>query len=340
MGQPPRSHWDFTLTSLPNPGTNLPAGLYRRLQVERFCNKVSRLVYSNKSDPLGLTRDEERPSLIGILSEDYLELEHRLADSSEPLEVLCLKASNLHLRLSAFFSPSSTASNKQELLDLYATAVGFLNYAMSCDSVRYAGVYITQMLLAAGFTLLKLLNSSFAEHLDVAAGRKLFHATIRLIRAISINNNDIPARTAEVLVQMWRGMGAGMREVSKAADDTLSLKVRARMSLSVVYDSVWRWREQFTPQRDGTIPILLDTSHPTDPDLPVDPELVDPARSAAWEPGSDPVLANISSYNDGFGDLNYELFDPLMSMLDSGVDYPYGDAGNSGMGMDGSIMFQ
>lgn len=57
----------------------MPKDLWHRLQIERFCNKVSRLVYMNRSDPIGLSKDEERPSLISILSEDYRELEESTA---------------------------------------------------------------------------------------------------------------------------------------------------------------------------------------------------------------------------------------------------------------------
>lgn len=72
---------------------------------------------------------------------------------------------------------------------------------------------------------------------------------------MSVSNNDLPQRLAEVLAQMWRmgNTGPTRQEVlsngntSNPAekDDSLRLKVRCRMSMSLVYDSVWRWREDF-----------------------------------------------------------------------------------------------
>ena len=61
--------------------------------------------------------------------------------------------------------------------------------------------------------------------------------------------------------------GAGSRRfvsTSESTDSSLQLKVRCRMSMSLVFDSVWRWREEFQAQgRDNLecMPIL--PSHPS-----------------------------------------------------------------------------
>ncbi len=119
----------------------------------------------------------------------------------------------------------------------------------------HATNYILQMTVAGGFTLHKLLNSFFATHVNLDEGIAIFHRTIRAIRKISVKNNDLPARLAEVLAQLWRAAGAGVvrgrssTSSSVERDGSLMLKVRCRMSMSLVFDSVWRWREEF--QRDG-----------------------------------------------------------------------------------------
>ena len=110
------------------------------------------------------------------------------------------------------------------------------------------------MTLAAGFTLLKLCKGFFSAHIDIDYTKSLLNKTIWAIRNISVANNDLPERLAEVLAQMWR-MGSGPAQRSAVTtdpssnnpdlDDSLQLKVRCRMSMSLVYDSVWRWREDF-----------------------------------------------------------------------------------------------
>ena len=112
------------------------------------------------------------------------------------------------------------------------------------------------MIVAAGFTLLKLLNSFFAGHIDIEYGKALFNRTIWAIRAISVATNDLPSRLAEVLAQLWRGGGAGSRKLNtdnEVTDSSLQLKVRCRMSMSLVYDSVWRWREEFQAKGRGNL---------------------------------------------------------------------------------------
>lgn len=109
------------------------------------------------------------------------------------------------------------------------------------------------MLVAAAFTVLKLMRSFFAKTIDFHRGRSLFHRSIQAIRATSVVNNDLQWRLAELMVQMWNG--ARLESTNPAfnredespiqMDDTLQLKVRCRHSMSLVFDSVWRWREEF-----------------------------------------------------------------------------------------------
>jgi hypothetical protein len=132
----------------------------------------------------------------------------------------------------------------------------------SISLLDYASNYILQLTVAAGVTLLKLLNSFFARHIDFEAGKQHFHKTIWAIRQISVRQNDLPARLAEVLAQMWKYGGVGGRKGSELngnsfgnmeTDSTLQLKVRCRMSMSLVFDSVWRWRDQFQARGHGDL---------------------------------------------------------------------------------------
>ena len=114
------------------------------------------------------------------------------------------------------------------------------------------------MLVAASFTLLKLMRSFFAKIIDFARGRTLFHQTVRAVRATSVVNNDLQWRLAELMVQMWNGarlenQNHALDDSAIQVDDSLQLKVRCRHSMSHVFDSVWRWREEFQAQGRGTL---------------------------------------------------------------------------------------
>lgn len=109
--------------------------------------------------------------------------------------------------------------------------------------LSYTPYYVYQMMVAAGCTLLKLSKSFFAAHIDMEYTKNLFNRTIWAVRGVSVSNNDLPERLAEVLAQMWRLSGAPHITSGSDVDGTLRLKVRCRMSMSLLFDSVWRWRE-------------------------------------------------------------------------------------------------
>jgi hypothetical protein len=69
------------------------------------------------------------------------------------------------------------------------------------------------------------------------------------------------------MVQMWNGARVEARNLQAQqrnpngndhdtrtiVDDSLQLKVRCRMSMSLVFDSIWRWREEFQEQGRGNL---------------------------------------------------------------------------------------
>lgn len=165
---------------------------------------------------------------------------------------LYLRASNLHLHLSAFFDEPSAKDYRERVLSLYVATTSFLEAAMTLETrvgpvLSYTPYYIYQMMVAAGCTLLKLSKSFFAAHVDMEYTKALFNRTIWSIRNVSVSSNDLPERLAEVLAQMWRLGGVAQKSTpahnGTDVDDSLRLKVRCRMSMSLLFDSVWRWRE-------------------------------------------------------------------------------------------------
>lgn len=157
-----------------------------------------------------------------------------------------------------------------DLIALWQSTTTFLETAFSVSTAAvnvyaYSTNYILQMIVAAGFSLLKLMNSFFAHHINIEYGRNLFNRTIQAIRTISVFPNDLPNRLAEVLAQLWRSSGAGSRRsvvTNDSPDSSLQLKVKCRMSMSLVFDSVWRWREEFQAQGRGNLECTFHPSHP------------------------------------------------------------------------------
>ncbi|KAJ9294663.1 transcriptional regulator family: Fungal Specific TF [Paecilomyces variotii] len=351
-GQPPSTLYDWTLSSgeSADPNFKLPSDIRSRLDIENFCDKITKALYNNRRDPVGLSSDSERSAVVSLLSRDFDDLEDELRSDNDAITELYLRASNLHLHLSAFFDNPTAKDYREGLLSLHSATTAFLESALNLEThvgpvLSYTPYYIYQMMLAAGFTLLKLCKSFFAAHIDLEYSRNLFNRTIWAIRAISVSNNDLPERLAEVLAQMWRlGGTPSQRPTGSNAeiDDSLQLRVRCRMSMSLVYDSVWRWRED-AQTRGRNIEAYL--KNPTNPDSSADNSATSstaPGRNSSTPAvgGGDPSLApapsmpsaslgmtpangGVSGLPSNFMEPNYEVFDPLNWLLDGLVDFPY-----------------
>lgn len=231
------------------------------------------------------------------------------------------------------------------LSSLWQCTTAFLGCVFELDTagglLPHASNYILQMIIAAAFTLLKLLNSFFADSVKLAHGRDLFMKTIRAIRTISVATNDLPSRLAEVLAQLWKGGGSGLRNghgQGRSLENSLQLKVRCRMSMSLVYDSVWRWREEFQAKGRGNLDSMSSSGsrdesqsnntmsaavkNPTNPD-----SNVESSASSTVDPGlpSEGLLVDgfTTSSSTLFGETSNEVFDPLSWMLDGYTDFPY-----------------
>jgi hypothetical protein len=159
----------------------------------------------------------------------------------------------LHLRLFVFFEEPNSSSYRDALTELYESAKSLLTSAFQLEiDLRYAPNYIQQMMLAAAVALLRLLNSFFASYVDRENGQALFWDTITTIRSMSVKTNDLPQRLAEVFAQMWTADAERLAEQdlteSKMTngdfDESLNLKRRYRMSMSHVFDSTWRWKDE------------------------------------------------------------------------------------------------
>jgi len=286
-GQPASTLYDWTLAvRRGDEGPfHLSPSLEARLQIERFCDKVSKEMYSNASDPRGVAGDEHRAMLMRVFRRDFGELHAEiLSRISDPVITLHLRAAALHLRLAGFFDSSNTPGYMDDLMGLWKATTAFLDELLEVEKVAQSPVaqqenvrgsillhstnYISQMLVAAGFTLLKLLRSFFAKVIDFERGRALFHQAIAAIRTSSVVHNDLQSRLAELMVQMWNGarLDSVRSDLYNNADDdspiqiddSLQLKVRCRHSMSLVFDSVWRWREEYQAVGRGTLECKRD----------------------------------------------------------------------------------
>ncbi|CAK7268560.1 hypothetical protein SEPCBS57363_003159 [Sporothrix epigloea] len=371
-GQPASSLYDWTLATRSGESGpfQLSPELEARLQIERFCDKVSKEMYSNASDSRGVAGDEHRSILMRVFRREYGELHAEIMSRNlSPIVAFHLKAAGLHLRLAGFFDSSTAVGYLDDLMGLWRSTVHFLEEILykgtvsspsspqdqlGIDILKYATNYLQQMLVAASFALLKLMRSFFSQAIDYDQGRRLFHRTISAIRSTSVVHNDLQWRLAELMVQIWNGarLETQQNHLDSDAvlkiDDSLQLKVRCRHSMSLVFDSIWHWREEYQARGRGTLDSLKNPTNPDSanhsiasssqmdggngllgttnhslPNLIAAPSngTLTPAPSGLAGHGQNGMLSAGLSYDTN--PTHYDFFDPQHWMLDNLLDFNY-----------------
>jgi hypothetical protein len=96
------------------------------------------------------------------------------------------------------------------------------------------------MMWTAAYLILKVLNSSFSQHVDGEAGATLFHSIVAAIRRCSVEENDLAIRGANILADVWYRRDEIIEDRTKEP----VLVTRSRMGASLMFDCLWRWKEQ------------------------------------------------------------------------------------------------
>ncbi|RAH71454.1 transcription factor domain-containing protein [Aspergillus aculeatinus CBS 121060] len=247
-GQPPSTIYDWALepASLRDADYHPSHDLMTRLRIEKFCDRVTKALYSSKPDPAEFI-SSEKLLIVQLLENELRDMEVDFGRDISNINMIHLRAAELHLRYFVFLGSNARSD---DLTKLFIATTSFLGRVLDLETspgelIGHAPNYILQMIVSAAFALMKLLKSDFRRHIDFEHGKLLFNGAISAIRRISVMDHDRPVRLADILAQMWN---AGSPEDS-AGGDALQLKIRCRMSMSHVYDTVWRWRQRFRPMK-------------------------------------------------------------------------------------------
>ncbi|KAF5862691.1 hypothetical protein ETB97_011329 [Aspergillus alliaceus] len=224
-GQPPGTIYDWALepASLQDADYHPSHDLQTRLRIEKFCDRVTKSLYSSKPEPAEFI-SAEKLLIVQLLENELRDMEVELGRDI-----------------------SSSNPRSDDLTKLFIATTSFLGRVLDLETspgelIGHATNYILQMTVSAAFALMKLLKSDFSRHIDFDHGKLLFNGAISAIRRISVMDHDRPVRLADILAQMWNAGGS-----DPSGEEALLLKVRCRMSMSHVYDTVWRWRQRFRP---------------------------------------------------------------------------------------------
>jgi hypothetical protein len=106
--------------------------------------------------------------------------------------------------------------------------------------LSFAPIMLPRMMWTAAYLVLKVLNSSYSQHVDCESGASLFHSIVAAIRRCSVEENDLAIRGANILADVWYHRNEIIKDRSKEPE----LVTRSRLGASLMYDCLWRWKEQ------------------------------------------------------------------------------------------------
>ncbi|RKL50448.1 hypothetical protein BFJ70_g1609 [Fusarium oxysporum] len=201
-----------------------------------------------------LTR--ERSMMYHLLNLDLDELEKECSGSCDT-EAWYLLAARLHLQAFYLFDHSAMEGYKDRIVGLFSTAYNLVDLGQRLNArlqgfFNHCPFFCYQTYVNAAFVLLKILTNGFFNPIvDAKAGKQLLESSITGLRQMSVANNDLPARLGDII-----GFFCALPDPAVVGGVTLidlQLKqVRNRLSMSVVYDSLWTWRRYFQIHQSDT----------------------------------------------------------------------------------------
>ncbi|KAL2836472.1 hypothetical protein BJY01DRAFT_251969 [Aspergillus pseudoustus] len=241
--------------------TSRDLSLRLHLRIEQYRHRVSVALtpssfHSGREPQFA---EQERLSLYRLLQSVNGDLDREVSLASpSSITRIYLSAALLHLHSFYLLDDPSLSGYTDRIVTLYHTAYSFISRCIEADKrdglFQHWPFFCYQAFVAASLTTLKILMSGrFDSTIDVSAGKSLLNSAILALRKMSIANNDLPARLGDVVGFLYSLPRYGP---SGQPTHSLSLRVRNRSSMSIVYDSLWQWRRYFQMSQE------VDTSGP------------------------------------------------------------------------------
>ncbi|KFY91885.1 hypothetical protein V500_04417 [Pseudogymnoascus sp. VKM F-4518 (FW-2643)] len=227
-----------------------------------LCNSLSTLM-QNKYERQDTETSSLFLSMINHFDEEIVLLQRQ---SQDLLADIWFSSSRLHLGAFYFFCCQSS-SKIARLIELYHVACAFVNHIVTRDQQSDYALYLSEQyyrtLTLAAATILKLCRSTeLSSKLDLLLGEQSYFAAIQILKKRTLKNNDLNARMAAMLLQLWQSKRVFLQE--DGSIDSLCVKIRSRGGMGVVYDCLWYWRQEFlgrqNPYARGT-PQSISTSN-------------------------------------------------------------------------------
>lgn len=168
------------------------------------------------------------------------------ADLLPDLDHLYVQFANLSIQTFNLYK-SPTAQDPTSLYDLCASSCQVIESFDSLETSRQitlsaSGHYFYLNLMVPCHALLRLLKTSFSRYIDVDRAKAALFLGIGLHKRMSLQNDDLPARNAVALTQLWNSNRVFHKP---SGAEAAALRIRSRLFGSIVLDGLVWWREEF-----------------------------------------------------------------------------------------------
>ncbi|EXJ63637.1 uncharacterized protein A1O5_11398 [Cladophialophora psammophila CBS 110553] len=192
-----------------------------------------------------MTADQER-SLDTLLNVFQAQISSVALEDSSDLDQLYVYIATLTIQVFNLYK-SPMAHDPTSLYDLCASCCQVIESFDNLDKsgqvcLAGAGLYFFYSLMVTSHVLLRLLKTSLSRYIDVERAKTALFLGISLHKRMSVQNDDLPARNGVALTQLWNS-----NRVFKRPNGTevVALRIRSRLTGSVVLDGIVWWREEF-----------------------------------------------------------------------------------------------
>lgn len=233
----------FAPSSVPRPAlqcssTDLAFDLDFEVSLHDLMAKASTALTENGLKFESIHQERGMCIILKIFEDQITDLENKSAPLKD-MDRLYLEISRLMIQsMYLFQSPDNIDITCRKNLYVTASLVVdlFSTLDNSTDLIAYSTTYHVLGLILAGVILLRCLKGSFAKYMDYDACKASFFTSLTLMKNSSVENNDNAARFAMRLSRIWAG-----DEMFRMCDGTRDeeLRVRSRLAMSVVFDSIW-----------------------------------------------------------------------------------------------------
>lgn len=177
---------------------------------------------------------------------------HTAKDMSGPFSSFCLSLCRLQICTFAFHMNELWHTDTMRMAE---AAIVTIDIVCDLDKTHKLSLacpdFVLQGIQLAACTLLKLLKT-YPEGIGTMNDEMIsaLFSAINIFKSISVANNDIPAKVAEILGRLWSAHNI-YRDVD--GEIVSRLVVQNRLSMSVVFDCLYWWRKLFTgPSKEAS----------------------------------------------------------------------------------------